>query len=81
MKKFSNEEIRLAEADASGYYDVFMAIPKTAGIDKRGGPRYARTPEGYEILGDDLLPIVDDEVALVADDFSNWIAEGNHATD
>ena len=81
VKKFSKEEIRLAEADASGYYDVFMAIPKTAGIDKRGGPRYARTPEGYEILGDDLLPIVDDEVALVADAFSNWIAEGNHATD
>jgi type I restriction enzyme M protein len=73
-KKLSNTDIRLAEANALDY-EVFMAIPKTAGIDKRGNPVYLRTPEGFEIQDDDLNPMIDDEIALVAGTFSDWIRD------
>ena len=80
VKKLSNTDIRLAEANALDY-EVFMAIPKTAGIDKRGNPMYLRTPEGFEIQDDDLNPMIDDEIALVAGTFSSWVKERGYVGD
>jgi len=54
VQRLTREEIRLAEAEALDDYDVFMAVPKTAGRDKRGNPIHYKTPEGLEILGEDL---------------------------
>ena len=73
IQKFTKEEIKLAEAGALDNYDIFMAIPKTAGINKRGASIYLKTPEGLDILDDDMLPIKDDEISLVADEFSSWV--------
>ncbi len=75
LQKLTREEARIAEAGALDNYEIFMAIPQTAGIDKRGNPVYHRTPDGMEILNDALLPVVDDEIALVADRFVRWIRE------
>ena len=78
VQKLSASEMRLAQADALDY-EVFMAIPKTAGIDKRGRKVYIRTPEGMEIQGDDSEFIVDDQIRLVAGAFSKWIKERGYA--
>jgi hypothetical protein len=80
VKKLSSTDIRLAEAGAMDY-DVFMAIPKTAGIDKRGKPVYLRTPEGFELEDENLHPIVDDEIALVAGVFSRWVKDRGYVGD
>lgn len=80
VKKLSKEDARIAEASQEDY-SVFMAIPKTAGVDKRGNPLYERTPEGYEILGEDQMPLVDDEIAHVADNFAEWVREVGLAPD
>jgi hypothetical protein len=80
VKKLSSTEIRLAEANALDY-EVFMAIPKTAGIDKRGNPVYLRTPEGFELQDESLNPMVDDEISLVAGSFSRWVKERGYVGD
>lgn len=80
VRKLSTTDIRLAEANALDY-EVFMAIPKTAGIDKRGNPVYLRTPEGFEIEDANLNPIVDDEIALVAGMFSRWVRDRGYVGD
>ena len=77
MKKLSANEIKLAEADALDY-EVFMAIPKTAGIDKRGQTVNLRTPEGFEIEDENQQHIKDDEIDLVAASFSQWLTEVGH---
>jgi len=74
LQKLTPTEIKLAEAGAFDY-DVFMAIPKTAGIDKRGNPVYQRTPEGLDIEDENSKPILDDEISLVAPVFSRWAKE------
>jgi len=64
-----------AERDALDNYHIFMATPRTAGIDKRANPVYLRTSEGFEIL-DGADPIRDDEIATVAPAFARWIGDG-----
>ena len=73
VQRLTNEEIKLAEARALNNYDIFMAIPKTAGIDKRGTPIYLKSPEGLEILNDEMKRVRDDEISFVADSFFEWI--------
>jgi hypothetical protein len=73
VQKLTKEEMRLADAGALEQYPMFMAIPKTAGIDKRGNPVYFKTPDGFEMLDENMLPIVDDEITLVADHFADWV--------
>lgn len=80
LQKLSREDMRLAEANALPAYSVFMAIPKTAGRDKRGNPIYYKTPEGFEILDDNMQPIVDDEIPAVADYFADWVREAGHVS-
>ncbi len=71
VKKLPVDEVKVAEVGGLNY-DVFMAIPKTAGIAKRGNPVYEKTPEGFEILNDKLEPSVNDEISLVSKSFSEW---------
>ena len=71
VQKLSHEETRLAESNALKY-EIFMAIPKTAGIDKRGKPVYMRTPEGLELLNARLEPTLNDEISLVSSAFREW---------
>jgi type I restriction enzyme M protein len=74
IKKFTTNEMRLFEANAIDY-ELFMAIPKTAGIDKRGNPVYLRTPEGFDLFDENLERVVDDEIRLVAPEFASWARE------
>ena len=71
LQRLTQEEIRLAKAGALDNYSIYMAIPKTAGIDKRGNTLYLKSPEGAEILNEEMRRIRDDEIELVADDFIN----------
>jgi len=72
VQRLTREEIRLAEAGALDPNEVFMAIPKTAGRTKRGDPVFFRTPDGKRVLDEDLEPIIDDELELVAPAFAAW---------
>ena len=72
VQRLNREEIKLATANALDPNEIFMAIPKSAGHDKRGNPVYFRTPEGFEVLDDNMEPTVDDELPLVADQFRAW---------
>lgn len=73
VEKLTRAEMALAEKGALDEYRVFMAIPKTAGRDKRGNPIYYKTPEGLELLNARLEPVVDDEIPLVARYFAEWV--------
>ena len=63
VQRLARDDIKLAEANALGEYDVFMSIPKTAGRDKRGNAKYYRTPEGKVILNERDEPVKDDGVS------------------
>jgi type I restriction enzyme M protein len=80
VQKLTTAEIRLAEKEALDNYHIFMATPRTAGIDKRANPLLLRTPEGLEVLDGSLEPIKDDEISTVADAFSEWIKDGGFPT-
>jgi type I restriction enzyme M protein len=73
VQRLTREEVKLASADALVPNDIFMAIPKTAGRNKRGDAIYCKNPEGLEILDDNLEPELDDELPLVADGFESWL--------
>jgi type I restriction enzyme M protein len=81
VQRLARDDIKLAEANALGEYDVFMSIPKTAGRDKRGNAKYYRTPEGKVILNERDEPVKDDEVSLVAEAFKQWRTEANYGSD
>jgi type I restriction enzyme M protein len=72
VQRLSKEELRLSEKNALDPYDVFMAIPRTAGRDKRGNPIYYRTAEGFEVLDERNEPMLDDDLPLVAAAFEEW---------
>jgi type I restriction enzyme M protein len=80
VQKLNAAEIRLAEKDALDDYHIFMATPRTAGIDKRANPLYLRTPEGMEILNGGVEPVRDDEIGTVAASFAEWIGNGGFPT-
>jgi type I restriction enzyme M protein len=69
VQRLKRDEVRLGEAMALDSNEIFMAIPKTAGRNKRGNPIYFRTPEGLEMLNTELEPELDDELPLVMHDF------------
>lgn len=81
LQRLTKEEIKLAEARALDDYEVFMSIPRTAGRDKRGNPKFYRTPEGFEILNDRNEPTLDDEVPLVAKAFDAWRQETGYGAE
>jgi hypothetical protein len=70
--------MRLAVKDALDDSPLFMDIPKTAGWDKRGNPIYYKTPQGLEVLNENLEPTLDDEVGMVAGHFADWAKEAGY---
>lgn len=72
VQRLTREEMKMAEADALAPNDIFMAIPKTAGRNKRGKPVYYRTPDGLEVLDENMERTVDDELPVVAERFAVW---------
>ena len=73
VQRLTDAETRLAESGALDPNEIFMAIPKTVGINKRGNPMYYRTPHGMEVLDEDLEPQKDDELPVVAKSFIDWL--------
>ena len=72
VQRLTSEEVRLVRAKALDEYEVFMALPKTVGRDKRGNAVYHRTPEGHIVLDENGHPTKDDDLAVVASAFSDW---------
>ena len=72
MQRLTREEVKLAQAGALDAYDIFMAIPKKVGIDKRGNTVYVRTPEGFVILDENDKPTKDDDLPKVVSEFEVW---------
>ena len=70
LQRLTREEERLARAGALDEYELFMALPRMVGIDKRGNEVYRRTPEGFVILDKQALPTVDDDLPRVAEAFA-----------
>jgi len=72
MRKFTKDQIQKAEA---GIIDenskVFMAAPRTAGIDKRGKQVFLRHPDGRELIDENGNRLLDDEISSVPDQFMN----------
>ncbi len=73
VQKFTKEEVRQAAANIfDRNHMVFMASPKTAGIDKRGKPIFLRHPDGREITDTDGNKFLDDQIGSVAESFVEW---------
>jgi type I restriction enzyme M protein len=70
LKKKTAEQERLQEN-----YEIFMAIPKKVGHDRRGNPIFVTTPEGEIALDKNDVPKIDDHLPLVAEMFRQWIRE------
>ena len=68
LKKKLDVEKRINED-----YNIFMALPKTVGHDRRGNPIYKQTPDGQNILDEKGNFIVDDSLPLVIEAFKQWI--------
>ena len=74
VQKFTNEEVTRAAAGVMDTpYEVFMAIPHTAGIDNRATPVYLRHADGREQLDSEGRKIIDDEISSVPYAFQGWI--------
>ncbi len=78
VQKFTKEEVRRAEANIfESNHTVFMAAPKTAGIDKRGTPIFLRHLDGREITDNDGNKYLDDEISAIPEKFYDWLASRN----
>ncbi len=75
VQKFTLDEVKLVRAGALPDYQVFMAIPRMVGIDKRGNAVHLRTPEGLLVLDDKGNPIVDDDLPELVPAFEDWCRE------
>lgn len=54
LKKKTREQIQAEDLGRTVDYPVFMAVAEKVGFDRRGVPLYERTPDGEEILKDDV---------------------------
>ncbi len=74
VQKFTQEETLQAEGGIiDTAYNVFMATPKTAGIDNRSNPVYLRHPDGRERIDGGGNKLIDDEITAVAGAFRAWV--------
>ena len=71
-QRLTREEARLAQAGALDEYQIFMAIPRKVGIDKRGNAVYVRTPDGFIVLDGNEKPTVDDDLPKIVSAFDGW---------
>lgn len=77
VQKFTEAQVRQANAGIMGSNErVFMATPKTAGIDKRGKSIFLQHPDGREITDEEGNRIIDDEISVVVDAFTQWLKTG-----
>ena len=76
IQRLTEEESRLAEKGALDAYEIFMAIPKFAGIDKRGQPIYRQNADGMDLIGDGFERQRNDDLPLVAEQFQQWAKGG-----
>jgi len=53
--------------------NIFMAIPKMVGHDKRGNPIYVTTPEGEIEVDETGLEIIDDHLPIIPEVFDDWL--------
>ena len=75
IKKLGYEEAQQADHGVRrDEYDVFMACPSTAGINKRAKPIYLRHPDGREVASEAGKRIRNDQIATVAGEFRRWLA-------
>ena len=72
VQRLTREEAKLARAHALDEYEIFMALPRTVGRDKRGNAVYHRTVEGHVVLDESGHPTKDDDLPLVVSAFNNW---------
>lgn len=56
-------------------FEIFMAIPKTVGHDRRGNPLFKTNIEGKVELDSKDRQIIDDQLPIVAELFKKWIIE------
>ncbi|WP_295722173.1 class I SAM-dependent DNA methyltransferase [uncultured Methanobrevibacter sp.] len=68
LKKKTDVEKKINED-----YDIFMALPKTVGHDRRGKPIYKQTLDGQNILDENGECIIDDSLPLVVEGFKQWL--------
>lgn len=54
-------------------YDIFMAISREIGHDKRGNPKYKRDSDGMPILDDNTDMILDIDTSEIAVDYQKFI--------
>jgi type I restriction enzyme M protein len=54
LKRKTREEIQAGDLGHTFDYPIFMAVAEKVGVDRRGAPIYERTPDGEEILKDDI---------------------------
>ena len=80
VQRLSPEEAKLAQAGVLEEYEVFMATPEKVGIDLRGNPLHARSPEGQVVLDENSSPLLDDDLPQVASDFEKWRRDGLKGT-
>ena len=73
VRKFSKEDVIRNESHWSNSNEpVFLATPKTCGIDKRGKTIYLRKADG-EMVQTEKGPLKDDEVSIVSGAFHEWL--------
>ena len=68
-KKIKTELEREKLAGKPIEYEVFMAVPRTMGYDRRGNDLWKRNEDGSLLIGER-----DDEVSEVADVFIDWLS-------
>ena len=74
VRKFTRQEVQQADDGIQEKsYDLFMANPKTAGINKRTKPIYLRHPDGREKTDENGNRIRDDQISTVAGEFRRWV--------
>ena len=74
VQKLSRTEARQADDGVlTSTYNVFMACPRTAGINQRAKPIYLRQADGQEVVDANGEKIRDDEVGGVLATFKDWL--------
>lgn len=74
VRKYSpSQALRADEGLQEQPYQVFMAVPRTAGINNRAKPIYLRHPDGREKTDAAGLRVRDDQIASVAEEFKRWV--------
>lgn len=73
VQKFTRNMLQTAKLGAfEGDYEIFMATPKTSGINNRSKPVYLRHPNGQERLADNGEKLIDDEIQSIPTLFERW---------